>query len=92
MCTPGTFSNEIQLIIRQLKGRNHRLFHDSQDVAKYLREYRQDKIVAELLDEMTLMLKEAEKLAAKALEAVEQQQAEAEQRTMPTVTLFNPVK
>ncbi|MBM7865731.1 hypothetical protein GTO89_02880 [Heliobacterium gestii] len=90
MCTPGTFSNEMQLLIRQLKGRTHRLFHDAQDVAVYLKENRQEIELAELLGQMAVALKEAETAAARAMElAASRQQAAEAQRPSPTATVFN---
>ncbi|MZP29721.1 hypothetical protein GTO91_08385 [Heliobacterium undosum] len=90
MCTPGSFSNELQLLIRQMKGRTHRLFHDAKDVADYLKDNRQEVELAELLEQMATALKEAENAAARAMDlAASRQEAVEAQRPSPTATVFN---
>ncbi|KAB2951782.1 hypothetical protein F9B85_10845 [Heliorestis acidaminivorans] len=89
MCTAQQYSGELQLILKQLKGRNHRLVHDTQDIAQYLKANRNEKELSELLMEMAEALKKAEDLAKQAITLVEEKEVQEQAQSSPTITVFS---
>ncbi|MCW2278944.1 hypothetical protein [Heliophilum fasciatum] len=85
MCTPETFFTELQLVLKQLRGRCHRLYHDTDDVAVYLQEGRQDWAMADLLREAAQKLQQAEQLVVKAQELAEERRNEVQPRVTATI-------
>ncbi|QGG48460.1 hypothetical protein [Heliorestis convoluta] len=88
MCTTETYSGELQLILKQLRGRNHRLFHDTEEVAQYFQSRRNEEELAQLLHQMADKLQEAEKIALRAIALLEEKEATERERVTPTITRF----